>query len=125
MDGIEGESADEKHKGEVDVLSIDFGGKQQSVQSLGGGGGSGKVQMHDIGFTTLTSKATPKFIEAMATGKPSSSAVFVGRKAGGDQQEYLKITLSGKIYVSSYQIIGSPNTVTPTEHIHLCFDKIE
>jgi len=125
MDGIEGESTDDKHKGEVDVLSVDLGGRQQSVQALAGGGGSGKVNVNDLSFTTLASKATPKFIEAMATGKPSKSAVFVCRKAGGEQQEYLKITLSGKIYVSNYQIAGSPANVIPVERIHLRFDKME
>jgi len=125
MDGIEGESQDDKHKGEVDVLSIDIGGQQLATQAIAGGGGSGKVQVHDLGFTSQVSKASPKFFEAMVTGKPSKTAVFVCRKAGGEQQEFLKITLSGKVYVSGYQVLGSPSSVVPTEQIHLSFDKIE
>ena len=48
---IPGESADSKHKGEIDVLSYSFGASQTGTMAYGGGGGAGKVvpglQLHD------------------------------------------------------------------------------
>jgi type VI secretion system secreted protein Hcp len=38
IDGIEGESLDEKHKGEIDVLSWSWGESQEGPTTGGGGG---------------------------------------------------------------------------------------
>ena len=38
IDGIEGESADHKHKGEIDIMSYSMGATQTGTFSMGGGG---------------------------------------------------------------------------------------
>jgi type VI secretion system secreted protein Hcp len=124
LDGIEGESTDDKHKGEIDVTSLNFGATQQGTHGSGGGGGAGKVHVHDIDVVTKASKATPKLMEACASGQHIKSAVLVARKAGGDQQEYLKITLTD-VLISGYQISGSGAHVIPQELMHMNFGKIE
>src|SRR5262245_24784756 len=101
IDGIEGESADAKHKGEIDVSSFSFGANQTGTFATGGGGGAGKVSIHDIQVTHKLSKASPKLMEACCTGQHIKKAVLVCRKAGGDQQEFLKITMSD-VLVSSW-----------------------
>ena len=45
LDGIKGESADAKHKGEIDIMSFSWGLAQTGVSATGGGGGAGKVQL--------------------------------------------------------------------------------
>lgn len=69
--GIEGESTDEKHKGEIEVLSWTWGETNPSsaVPGGGGGGGAGRVQMQDLQFTTRVSKAGPKLFLACAAGE--------------------------------------------------------
>ena len=42
---VEGESADHKHKGEIDLQSWSFGATNAGSFSMGGGGGAGKVSM--------------------------------------------------------------------------------
>jgi type VI secretion system secreted protein Hcp len=47
VDGIEGESQDEKHAKEIDVLSWSWGMSQSGTSHMGGGGGGGKVAVQD------------------------------------------------------------------------------
>ena len=122
IDGIEGESEDSKHAKEIEVLSWSWGESQSGTFASGGGGGGGKVAMNDFNFLALTSKASPKLILACAEGQHIKSAVFSARKAGGGQQDYLKITMSD-IIVSSYSV--SAGSEIPTEGVSLNFAKIE
>ena len=106
LDGISGESKDAKHKGEIEVLSFSFGETNSGSGGPGGGGGAGKVQMSDFSFTARTSKASPQLFLHCAQGKHLKQAILTVRKAGGSQQEYLKIKLND-ILVSSYALGGS------------------
>jgi type VI secretion system secreted protein Hcp len=124
IDGIPGESTDSKHKAEIDVMSWSWGETQSGTFSFGGGGGAGKVAMHDFAFTMNMNTATPKLIEACATGSHIKNAILTCRKAGKEQQEYLKITFSDCL-ISSYQTGGSDSTVLPVDQISLNFAKIE
>ncbi len=123
--GIEGESSDKDHKGEIDLQSWSWGETQGGTHSSGGGGGAGKVSMQDFHFTMKVNKATPKLMQACATGEHIDQAILICRKAGGQQQEYLKVTFSD-LLVSSYQTGGSASSdVIPTDQISLNFSKIE
>lgn len=125
IDGMEGESGDKTHKKEIEVLSWSWGETQSGTHGTGGGGGAGKVQMQDIHFTFLHCAASPKLALACANGEHIKKAVLVCRKAGKDQQEFLKMTLSD-LLVSSYQTGGSAHgDVIPTDQISLNFTKIE
>jgi type VI secretion system secreted protein Hcp len=124
IDGVEGESTDDKHKKEIDVQSWSWGETNGGTFSTGGGGGAGKVSMQDFNFVMRTNKATPKLMLACASGEHIKSAVLVCRKAGKEQQEYLKITMSD-VLVSSYQTGGSAGEVVPMDQISLNFSKIE
>jgi len=125
IDGIEGESQDSKHKGEIEIESWSFGEVQTGTASHGGGLGAGRVQMHDFNFVMKINKASPKLFLACARGDHIKSAILTCRKAGKDQQEYLKVTFSD-ILVSSFQTSGSGGAdVLPMDQISLNFSKIE
>lgn len=125
IEGIEGESMDHKHKGEIQIESWSFGESQSGTHASGGGGGAGKVQMQDFHFVMKVSKASPKLFLACATGQHIKKAVLVCRKAGKDQQEFYKTTFTD-ILVSSFQTGGSGHSdVVPMEQLSLNFAKIE
>lgn len=124
LDGIPGESTDSKHKNEIDIESWSWGESNSGAQGGGGGGGAGKVSMQDFHFTMKVNKASPKLFLACATGQHIKDALLVCRKAGKEQQEYLKIKFSD-LLVSSYQTGGASESVVPTEQISLNFAKIE
>ncbi len=125
LDGIDGESADSKHKGDIDLQSFSWGASQGGSFGQGGGGGAGKVSMQDFHFVMNMNKASPKLMLACATGEHIAKGVLICRKAGTEQQEYLKVTFSD-ILVSSFQTGASAGGSTgPTDQISLNFAKVE
>lgn len=125
MEGIQGESQDAKHKGEIEIESFSWGLSQTGTLAAGGGGGAGKVQFQDFHFTTRVSKASPSLMLGCATGQHIKEGTLIARKAGQEQQEFIKITLTD-ILVSSYQSGGSSGSDTlPTDQFSLNFAKVE
>jgi len=124
IDGIEGESQDSKHKNEIDIESWSWGEANSGSHAYGSGGGAGKVDMHDFSFTMRVNKASPKLLLACASGQHIKSGLLTCRKAGKDQQEYLKVKFSD-LLVSSFQTGGSSGDVVPVDQIALNFSKIE
>ena len=124
IDGIEGEAEDAKHGKEIEVLSWSWGEAQTGSHTHGTGGGAGKVAMQDFHFTMTACKASPKLMLACATGEHIKNAVLTCRKAGKEQQEYLKYTFT-ELLISSYQTGGSGGNVVPTDSISFNFTKIE
>jgi type VI secretion system secreted protein Hcp len=124
IDGIPGESKDAKHSNEIDVDSWSWGETNTGDAGSRGGLGAGKVQMQDFNFTMKVNKASPKLFEACATGSHIKSAILTCRKAGGDQQEYMKYTFT-TLLVSSYMTGGSDGGVIPMDQISLNFAKVE
>lgn len=125
IDGVEAESADEKHKGEIDVESFSWGETQSGSSGRGGGAGAGKVQPQDFSFVKKLDKASPVLLMGCATGQHYKSAVLTARKAGGGQQDYMKITMED-VLISSYQVGGSAHgDVVPMDQVTLNFAKLE
>jgi type VI secretion system secreted protein Hcp len=126
IEGIEGESADSKHKGEIEVESWSWGESNTGSHSSGGGGGAGKVIMQDFHFVMKQNKASPKLLLACADGEHIKKAILTCRKAGKDQQEYFKVTMED-LLVSSFQTGGSGHGdgVVPTDQISLNYSKIQ
>ncbi|MGB9106870.1 MAG: type VI secretion system tube protein Hcp [Terriglobales bacterium] len=125
IDGIQGESQDDKHRNEISLDSWSFGESNAGTFSVGGGGGAGKVQMQDFHFVKRVDKAGPKLFLACANGEHISNALLTCRKAGKDQQEYLKVTFKD-VLVSSYRTSGSGGSdLVPMEEISLNFAAIK
>jgi type VI secretion system secreted protein Hcp len=125
LKGIDGESFDSKHKGEIDVESWSWGETQTGTGHAGGGHGGGKVAMQDFHFVMKMNKASPKLMLHCADGTHIPEGLLTCRKAGKEQQEYLKIKFTD-ILVSSYQTGGSAHgELVPTDQISLNFAKIE
>ena len=91
---IKGESLDDKHKDEVEVLSRSWGVSQSGSMAHGGGGGEGKASFNDFNFTHHIDKASPVLLKACATGEHIKEATITVRKAGKGQQEFLIIKMA-------------------------------
>ena len=125
IDTVTSESTDDKHKGEIDVESFSWGETNAGTAGHGAGGGAGKVAPQDFHFVKKLDKSSPVLFIGCATGTHYKSAILTARKAGGGQQDYLKITMSD-VMVSSYQVGGSEASgVVPTDQISLNFAKLE
>ena len=123
LDGIKGEAQDSKHKDEIDVLAWSWGVSQSGTMHTGGGGGSGKASFQDISFTKYVDLASPNLFKLCATGEHIKQANLVVRKAGKEQQEYLKFILTDCL-VSSVSTGGSGGEDRLTENISINFAKV-
>jgi type VI secretion system secreted protein Hcp len=106
IEGIDGEAQDKSHKNEIEIDSWSWGATNAGTAVKGGGMGAGKVAVHDIDFVKGTDKASAKLMLACAQGQHIKSAVLTCRKAGKEQQEYLKLTFSD-VMISGFQTGGS------------------
>lgn len=123
IDGVDGESRDDKHKGEIDILAWSWGLSQSGSTHMGGGGGSGKVNIQDVSITKWIDKATPNLMKYCCNGKHFKEALLTVREAGGEALEYIKIKMNDLI-ISSISTGGSGGEDRLTENITLNFAKV-
>lgn len=124
IEGVDGESADDKHKGEIDIQSWSWGLTNSGTGHSGGGHGGGKAVAQDLHFVIKHQKCSPKLFLSCCNGEHLKKATLVARKSGKTPQEYLKVTLTDCI-VSSYQSGGSSHgDVVPTDQFSLNFAEI-
>jgi type VI secretion system secreted protein Hcp len=125
IDGIEGESQDAKHKNEIHLESFSWSESQTGTSGHGGGAGAGKVAMQDFHLSKQVDKSSPRLMLACASGDHIKTAVVTVRKAGKDQQPFLKFTLSD-VLISGYSIDGAGSGGhVPMEQVILNFSRIE
>jgi len=123
IDGIQGESRDAKHKGEIDLESFSWAEVSAGSHAGGGGGGAGKVAVQDLQVVMKMNKASPLLFLACATGQHLKQAILTARKAGKAQLEFLVFKFTD-LLVSSYQTGGSAD-LEPTDHVSFNFSRIE
>jgi type VI secretion system secreted protein Hcp len=124
IDGIQGESKDKTHPNEIQCEHWSFGAANQGTFGAGGGGGAGKVAMQDFSFSMTTNKASSKLFLACANGEHLKNAILTCRKAGKEQQEYLKWTFTD-LLISSFNTSGSGSAGLPMDNTTFNFTKLE
>jgi type VI secretion system secreted protein Hcp len=119
---IKGESLDDKHKDQIEVLSWSWGVANAGTVSAGGGAGAGKAHFHDLSFTHKIDKASPALLRECATGRHLKEATITRRKAGKGQQEFLIIKMNDVIVTS---VAGADDGSAQTETVTLAFAKVD
>jgi type VI secretion system secreted protein Hcp len=124
--GIEGESTDAKHKGEIDVLSWSWGLSQPEAPSGGAGGGSGagRVKIENLSVQKLVDLASPLLLLAGAQGSHISDGTLTTRKAGKNGADFLLFKMTD-VVVTSVQVAASKVGDNPGETVTLGFRKVE
>ena len=124
IDDIEGESVDDSHAGEIDVLSWSWGMSQSGTTHSGPGGGAGKVNVQDLSFTHYVDKSSANLMKMCCNGKHFEEATLVVRKAGEMPLEYMIITMKGGL-ISSVSTGGSGGEDRITENVTLNFSEFK
>ena len=119
---IKGESLDDKHKDEIEVLSWSWGVSNAGSMAHGGGGGEGKASFSDLSFMHKIDKASPVLMKACATGVHIKEATITHRKAGKGQQEFLIFKMNDVIVTSVQDSDGGDDL---TESVSIAFAKID
>jgi type VI secretion system secreted protein Hcp len=120
---IKGESLDDKHKDEIEVLSFSWGVTNAGVIAAGGGGGAGKATFQDLSIVHNIDKASPLLLKACATGAHLKDATITHRKAGKGQLEYLVVKLSDVIITGVTHGGGGAQPVS--ENVSIAFAKVQ
>lgn len=109
IDQIKGESTDEKHKDEIEIISYAFGMKHGDAgsSSTGGARTAGRVTHAPFVFTKVTDIASPKLLEKCCDGTHIPKAVFTAHRATGSKQKYLQVDFTDLI-VSNWQTAQAP-----------------
>ena len=122
--GIDGESSDTKHKGEIDVLSWSWGLSEPATPSAGGGG-AGRVKIADLSIQKLVDLASPLLLLSSAQSKHISDGTLTtreGGKVGGSEFLVVKLT---DVIVTSVQVGASSGDDRASEQVSLAFGKVE
>jgi type VI secretion system secreted protein Hcp len=120
IDGIKGESRDDKHKDEIDVLAWSWGASQSGTMHVGGGGGSGKANFQDVSVTKWVDKSSHALLKAVSIGQHVKEALLTVRKAGEKPLEYIKLTMKDCL-ITSVSTGGSGGEDQLTENITINF----
>lgn len=126
LDGIKGESSDDKHKDWIEILDYTFGVSQtqSSTASSAGNLGTARVEVHNITFDHHLDISSPKLFEYCCTAQPISKITINLNRASGDKAKYMEYKLSDAIVTSVTRNAGS-NTDIPVETVSLAFGKVE
>jgi type VI secretion system secreted protein Hcp len=142
IDGVKGESLDDKHKDWIELVGFGHQITQPVSQTVSSAGGAatGRTQHGDFLVHKYVDAASPKLYEAASNGKHFAKAKIEVCRAGGSQVKFLEISLE-EVMVSQIHIESSHNGTTtpatpgatpngtgndlPTEAVSLNYGKIE
>ncbi|AYV45140.1 type VI secretion system tube protein Hcp [Caulobacter flavus] len=125
IDGIKGESKDDKHKDEIEIQTWAWEIKNTGSAHFGSGMGAGKMQAGDLLLEKRIDVSTPALLRACATGKHIASATLVARKDDGDKKlEYFKIELKD-ILISSVESVSIDLTKSDITKEQRAFGALE
>ncbi|MCF5656238.1 Hcp family type VI secretion system effector [Pseudomonas poae] len=108
IDGIPGESTDDKHAEWIEVVGYEYGATQatSATASSAGGASSERVNLSDFSIRKFVDKASAKLFETCCKGQHIKEVVLHVNRAGGDKVTYLTITME-EVVVSSVKFLGN------------------
>ena len=126
IDGIDGESTDEKHDNWIEVISFDHGVSQtvSSSASSAGGASAERASFQDFTFSKQLDIATPALALACADGTHIDEVTIELCRSGTDKVKFMEYKLTNCL-ISNVNVTGGSNgSELPTEHVSLNYGKI-
>jgi type VI secretion system secreted protein Hcp len=121
LTGVTGESADDSHRGEIDVVSWSWGIFGQ-YDGYGGSNKAGKSRIKDIQIHKRVDKASVTLMSFCSTYRSVDAGTLTVRKAGSTALEYFKIELK-RVLVKSVELQTHDSDVS--ESVTLGFGAIK
>jgi len=122
LDGIEGESQDDKQKSWIQLQSFSWGASQVTSVAGTGGSGAGKADLSDFSIMKFLDKASTPIFKALVKGTHIKTGNVVAVKSGGDGKPFLKIDFE-ELFVTSQQF--SAASEIPSESVSFSYNKIK
>jgi type VI secretion system secreted protein Hcp len=127
IDGIKGESMDDKHKDWIECETVNWGVHQpkSATASTGGGHTAERVEMTDILFRKVSDLSSPILMQTCAMGKtiPKAKLEFMRADGSGQPIKYFEIELENVLIGMITPGVKGGNVLT--ENVSLKFSKVK
>lgn len=122
LDGISGESVDEKHKDWIQIMSWSWGASQVTSVAGTGGSGAGKADLSDFSIMKHFDKASTPLFKSLTTGGHIKTGSMEAVKSGGNGKPFLKVDFQ-ELFVTSLQ--DSASSEVPSESVSFSYNQIK
>ena len=127
IDGIKGESMDDKHKDWIECTSVNWGVSQprSATASTGGGHTAERCEHKEVVFTKLADLASPILLQTCSAGKtiPKAKLEFMRADGQGERIKYFEIELENVLIGSIAPAVHEGSIIQ--EQVGLKFSKIK
>jgi len=127
IEGIKGESQDDKHKDWIEVAGIHWSVHQprSATASTAGGHTAERAELSDISFSKLADLSSPILAQACAAGKtiPKAKFEFFRADGNGTRVKYFEIVLTNVLIGMVKPHLGGDDSYL-TETVNLKYSKI-
>jgi len=126
IDGIKGESADDRHKEWIECKSVQWGVEQpkSATSSTGGGHTAERCEHQDIVIMKLADLSSPILLQTCAAGRtiPKAKLEFMRADAMGERVKYYEIEIENVLIGAVSPSVDEGDILT--ESVALKFSKI-
>jgi type VI secretion system secreted protein Hcp len=127
IEGIKGESTDEKHKDWIEVSSVSWNVHQprSTTVSTAGGHTNGRAELSNITFKKLADLSSPILQQTCAAGKtiPRAKFEFMRADGNGNPINYYTVELENVMISGVTPNSGDGGTIT--EQVHLAYGRVK
>ena len=126
IDGIKGESADDRHKEWIECKSVSWGVEQpkSATSSTGGGHTAERCEHQDIVIMKLADLSSPILLQTCAAGRtiPKAKLEFMRADAMGERVKYYEIEIENVLIGAVSPAVDEGDILT--ESVALKFSRI-
>ncbi|MBJ7310776.1 Hcp family type VI secretion system effector [Rugamonas sp. CCM 8940] len=126
IDGIKGESADDRHKDWIECKSVSWGVEQpkSATASTGGGHTAERCEHRDIVISKLADLSSPILLQTCAAGRtiPKARFEFMRADAQGERVKYYEIEIENVLIGAVSPSVDEGDILT--EQVGFKFSKV-
>ena len=127
IDGIKGESQDDKHKDWIGILSYNHSVSQNIGGAAGDAGGrtAGRCDHHDFQITKTIDRATPNLNRACSEGRHIKKVTLALHTAAKDKQKIMEYIMTDVLITDVSVGTVEDKSTYPIEHVSMNYGEIE
>jgi len=126
IDGIKGESTDDRHKDWIECKSVSWAVEQprSATSSTGGGHTAERCEHRDVVITKLADLASPILLQTCSAGRtiPKAKLEFMRADAQGERVKYFEIELDNVLIGAVSPSVSEGDILT--EEVGFKFSKV-
>lgn len=126
IDGIKGESTDDKHKDWIEVTNVTWSVHQPRAGVISSAGGltTGRAELSNLSFKKVADLSSPLLQQHCAMGKtiPKATVEFMRADGNGNPICYFRVELKNVLISGVTPDSGESGILT--EHVHLAYSQM-